>query len=219
MKRVLLFTFFIIIPFISNGQSDFVKREDGAELFYSTYDENGDLIYTFCQKIVSSIGDFKNGEIVFKYNYFDSKDEPMFKGKSVVITALSKDGVTSASIDDFKMAFNIESIMIKGDVSSIPSSLSIGGSIGNSELKLHIKNFTANIYMYDRKVVAIEELNTLCGTINCYKLTEWQRQRRIGRTMVNKIITWYSLGIGVVKQEVYDSDGKLLTVTNLSKIV
>ena len=68
-------------------------------------------------------------------------------------------------------------------------------------------NITMNIS--NRKVDAVESITTPAGTFECYKIS-YDVAMKMMMNMKSKGVEWYAKGVGLVKNETYSSDGKLL---------
>jgi hypothetical protein len=65
------------------------------------------------------------------------------------------------------------------------------------------------IKIYDRKVVAQEDVTTPAGTFKCYKMTSTIETKTMF-SMVAKSTEWIALKVGIVRSETYDKNGKLM---------
>ncbi len=103
----------------------------------------------------------------------------------------------------------------------LPLNLTVGEKLPDEEMtKMTIRiygmmSMTVTITMSNknRKVEAIEDLETPAGTFNCYKisyemetLTDMEMRKDKSKT---KIVEWLSPEVGTVKQEQYSERGKL----------
>ena len=88
-------------------------------------------------------------------------------------------------------------------------------------------SFNTQTDIFDRKVETIEEITTMAGTFECYKITfhasvskitpnkKSSKKENIGNSAT---ISWYATNIGLVKQEEYDGDGNLSSYMVLTNI-
>ena len=66
-----------------------------------------------------------------------------------------------------------------------------------------------NISISNRKVEAAENLTTPAGTFECYKIS-CDVAIKMMINVKTKSIEWYAKGVGMVKSESYNTDGKLM---------
>jgi hypothetical protein len=78
-----------------------------------------------------------------------------------------------------------------------------------------IMNMTINVS--NRKVEAVENLTTPAGTFECYKIS-FDVATKMMINVKSKGVEWFAKGIGMVKNETYDSNGKLLGSNVLTSI-
>ena len=70
----------------------------------------------------------------------------------------------------------------------------------------------------NRKVEAIENVTVKAGTFKAYKFTSDVNSSTMGINVKAKNIDWYVKGIGAVKTESYDKNGKLQSRTELVEL-
>lgn len=65
------------------------------------------------------------------------------------------------------------------------------------------------VKMVDRKVEGFEEVNTPAGTFECVKISQVTETQMMGFNRSSKSISWMAKGIGTIKTENYNPNGKL----------
>jgi len=70
----------------------------------------------------------------------------------------------------------------------------------------------------NRKLEAIEDISVKGGTFKCYKFTSDVTSTAMGMKMNLKNTDWYSKGIGIVRTESYDKNGKLQSHMELIEV-
>ena len=63
-----------------------------------------------------------------------------------------------------------------------------------------------------------EQISTTAGKFNCIKISYLKRTKVVVKTTTSRVIEWYAKGIGLVKSETYDMDGKIDGKTLLVKV-
>jgi hypothetical protein len=76
-------------------------------------------------------------------------------------------------------------------------------------------NMTVDIT--NRKVNAKESITTPAGTFNCYAISS-NSETKMGLKMMFEIKEWVAEGMGVIKSETYNKNGKLMGYTELTSI-
>lgn len=102
---------------------------------------------------------------------------------------------------------------ISGTNIVLPNTLSVGDELPDAEMIMKIDmggvNMTMEVSMIDRKVVAEESLTTPAGTFDCYVI-EYTTKTKMGMARTGKAKQWIAKGVGLVKQEDYNRNGRVL---------
>lgn len=118
------------------------------------------------------------------------------------------------------MAESGMSIDVTGDQLDLPSDLEVGQKLKDVSYTVKMTMGTVTLMnrtftVKDRKVESRENLTTPAGTFDCYKvtfITEDEKDRD------QKSSVWYAKDAGMIKNENYNDDGKLITRQVLIKI-
>ena len=96
----------------------------------------------------------------------------------------------------------------------------MGQELPDAELLLTMSmasvNMKMTVNMINRKVIAKEKVTTPAGTFDCFVLNN-ETEVNLGMKMKMSSKEWLSKGVGVVKTEEYDDNGKLLSKSVLTK--
>jgi hypothetical protein len=112
-------------------------------------------------------------------------------------------------------------VEITGDAMEFPMELTPGQTLpdGSMEMKTSLngmKIMGIKLSITNRKVAGTETITTPAGTFECIKMTQDTDMQAILKMNV-KSVTWYAKGVGMVKTENYDKNGKLEGSTVLTK--
>lgn len=140
-------------------------------------------------------------------------------------SALYSSEFEKMSAGDMKVDVNIEAQQLQ-----MPLSLSVGQTLADEDVTkttikmtgvMNMTFYTTTSYK-NRKVEAIEDVNTPAGTFNCFKISyDLEVNMDMGmmkQGSAQKMIEWLSPEIGMVKTEQYDKKGKLSSSTVLSEV-
>lgn len=113
-------------------------------------------------------------------------------------------------------------ITIEDAVAVIPNKLTIGDKLENTVMSINIAseviNMKITVTISDRVVIGKETITTPAGTYNCMIMTSTTTMK-MGEMMI--VVTsskeWLSKGVGNVRTESFDKNGKLDTYTLLTK--
>jgi len=120
-----------------------------------------------------------------------------------------KNFIDQATMESFE---GMEVTMDATDL-AFPGDLSVGQALpdGNISLRVSSSGMTVMnmvIKVYDRKVVAMEDITTPAGTFSCYKMTSTVETKNMF-TIIAKTTDWMARNVGTVKSESYDKNGAL----------
>jgi antitoxin component YwqK of YwqJK toxin-antitoxin module len=110
---------------------------------------------------------------------------------------------------------------VTGDAMEFPNMLTPGQTLpdGHMEMKASMngmKLMTIKLFISNRKVEGTETVTTPAGSFECVKMTQDTEMQSIFK-MNARTTTWYAKGVGMVKTENYDKNGKLDGTTVLTK--
>lgn len=132
---------------------------------------------------------------------------------------------------DFKSIMNPElfaqykdmEMELTGTNIDIPNNLSVGQSLKDADMVMTVKmaglNMEMNMKLLNRKVDDKESITTSAGTFDCYVIS-YTIEFKMGIKQTNTAKDWIAEGVGMVKSETYNKNGKLMgysELTNLTK--
>lgn len=191
-------------------QSGFCPITKGMYLEYVNYDADGHKTGSYVIYVKDVSGNLTDGKVTFDQYFYDEDGEPVFSGDNNVpmtVIVCGSDGTVS-QMKDVGRVMKIQDVMSKGDASSLPSDLSVGMSVPDGKIKVHVGSISASISTTGRVVVDQKDISVQAGTFSCYLVKEDQETKAVW-TKVDKVETWYAKGIGCVRQKVYDKKGRL----------
>lgn len=227
-----LFKFLIFAFAISFANSNYAQdcemyfpQKEGTIATRKNFDKKDKLTQTQKQKIVSKTTTGSVTTIAYETQTFDNKNKLEFTVQSEVRCENGVFYFDMKGMMDPKSMQNYKESEVKITASDLemPSNPQVGQTLkdGNFTVTMANPNPMFNMDMivkvYNRKVEAIEDITTEAGTFSCVKITYDVEIKSIF-TMKTKATEWISKNVGSVKQESYDSNGKLLGYSVLSSI-
>jgi len=226
MKRLILFTVIVLFGITLFAQETFFPTKEGTVLIYQSFDKKGKATkgvrYTI-EKV-----NIRGNDLDIKYlcEALGAKDDLVYKEE---ITIYQKENVISFDMSGFlnKAAFQQNGqipaeIKITGNSMQIPVNAEPGMTMPDANVAMSMKMGFINMKMSadvtNRKVEAVEDITVKAGTFKCYKFTSDVSVTAMGINVKTKNTDWYAKGIGTVKTEAYDKNGKLQSVTELVDI-
>lgn len=117
-------------------------------------------------------------------------------------------------------------VTVEGDFITIPDNLQAGQTLpdGSGKVTISMSNGAMNITMdmtiTDRKVDKAETLDTPAGSFDTFKISQTtivkMNMMGMNKTTESASATWYSKGVGMVKNESYNKKGDLMGYTLLT---
>lgn len=226
MKKVFLLSAMILIGIISKAQEIFFPTKEGTVLVYKSFDkkdkETSKVQYTI-RNVKINGGDI---DITYLIESIDPKDKLVFKEE---ITIHQKGGKLYFDMSNFvnKAAFQQEGeipaeIQVTGNNMEVPSNPKPGDVLPDANVEMAMKlgfvNMKMSALVTNRKVEAIEDITVKAGTFKGYKFSSEVNSSMMGIKVNSKNIEWYAKGIGIVRTESYDKNGKLQSYTELIEV-
>lgn len=204
-------------------ENGYLAFKEGVSMELTHYDKKGKPSAITKQEIVS-VASIDNG---FKATVeMENTDE---KGKNPGSGSYDITCKGSTMFIDMRSMLNPEAtagmkdmeMEISGDAMEFPNDLSPGQNLpdGKMEMKASMNGMalmTMKFSITNRKVEAAESVTTPAGTFDCIKMTQETEVQSIFK-MKSKTATWYAKGVGMVKTENYDKNGKVEGSSVLTK--
>ena len=108
-------------------------------------------------------------------------------------------------------------IDISGEVRGIPR-YPVIGALPDYEFVFKLSFVTMTVKGTERKITGKEKLTTPAGTFDCFIMEETVTTKAMMQKEVEKTVSWYAYGVGLVKENTYDKKGKLVSTTLLNSI-
>lgn len=229
MKIKFLFCFIFLygtsLMLGQNACSKYYPMEEGSTFQYTMYDKK-DKVEGVTDYVVSNVeNDGGNTMATMKLTYTDDK------GKNVIESDYNITCTGNGVKIDYESLFPSEmkkqyedmgmDMVITGTDIEIPNDLSAGQTLDDANLSVTMDmgamKMKINVDTFDRKVEKIESVTTPAGTFDCYLITEKSKSKVMMANveMSNKV--WISEGVGMIKQESYGKNGKLMSRMELTK--
>ncbi|MDR0295060.1 MAG: hypothetical protein LBH91_02560 [Prevotellaceae bacterium] len=99
---------------------------------------------------------------------------------------------------------------ITGMPMKLPGDIKPGWVLRNADVTMTMGRGTMKMMtMTEGKCLAIEDVKVLAGTFNSHKITQIVACTEMNIITTTRIVSWYALGIGIVKNETYNDKDKL----------
>ena len=157
---------------------------------------------------------FKDGEFTIDMNAFFEAD---VLGE-LIDAAAGAEGIDASDEEKKKAIEEMRKLIeISGEVRGIPR-YPVIGALPDYEFVFKFSVMSISVKGTERKITGKEKLTTPAGTFDCFILEETVTTKAMMQKDVEKTVSWYAYGVGLVKENTYDKKGKLVTTTLLNSI-
>lgn len=223
MKKLFLLTGLILFGMTLSAQETFFPTKEGTVLTYKSFDKKGKETSGVKYTIKNVKGSGDNIDITYKIESFDAKEEMVYTDE---VTIQQRGDKIYFNMGNFlnKAAFQQNgeipaTVEITGNSMEIPVNAEAGQILPDASVTMSMKmgfvsmKMSANVT--NRKVEGWEDLTIKAGTFKCCKFSSDVNATVLGMNIKSKNTDWYARGIGMVKTESYDKNGKLQSTTEL----
>lgn len=229
MKITFLFSFVFLygtsVLFSQNACSKYYPMEEGSTFQYTMYDKK-DKVEGVTDYVVSKVeNDGGNTMATMKLTYTDDKGKNVLESDYNITCTGNGVKIDYESLFPSEMKKQYEDMgmdmEITGTDIEIPNDLSAGQTLDDANVSVSMDmgamKMKINVDTFDRKVEKMESVTTPAGTFDCYLITEKSKSKVMMANieMSNKV--WISEGVGMIKQESYGKNGKLMSRMELTK--
>lgn len=222
ISSLLLFAFSLVMLPDATAQDCrfFYPTQVGTTLDYTYYNKKGREESYQTQKITDN--KTVNGATVVTIEATSTTGKKKDEAVSTTFDVKCENGKFYINMNDFASSVNYEQyegnpdvdVTVDSDDMYYPSDLSVGQTLPDGKIEIAVKAngmkmFGSTITVKDRKVEAKETIETPAGTFECLKVTSTVVTKSV-MSMESHTTQWLAEGIGVVKTENRNKNGKLV---------
>lgn len=230
-QSFLVFLFFIpVLTSFSQDCANHTQFKQGTAITTTSYNEK-DKVQGSTKATCISVS--TNGESIISNMKAESFDK---NGKEQAVTDFTMTCNKGVILMDMKMSVPQQSasqyknmeMKIDGENLEFPTSLSVGQKLKDGKATMTFTSagmpmtIVTEINTKDRKVEAKENITTPAGIYECYKISSdiESTSNIMGKsfTVNMKSVQWYNAGVGAVRSEDYDKDGKMSGYSLITEI-
>lgn len=199
----------------------FFPLDEGAIMTYQNFDGKDKLNSTDLYEIKAVEEAASTVNIKIHATSLDKKGKEVYSDDFVYTCANGSFDMSIESMLSNEMMEGMEGIEMTATSTnlSFPSNLAVGQNLPDAELVLAANGMEMMKFnIVDRKVLAIETMETTAGSFECYKISTTTKSKIAFMNMTVTTVEWIAENVGVVRSETYDKSGKLETYRVLSEI-
>ena len=243
MTCVIAFVFSSGMNAYAQDKVFFVPEPETARWSYLEMDGSGATTATMVYSVDSMVGDAVNGTAKVKFEragkqsseetlgsfiYYKFKDgeftidmNAFFEADvlgELIDAAAGAEGIEASDEEKKKAIEEMRKLIeISGEVRGIPR-YPVIGALPDYEFVFKFSFVTMTVKGTERKISGKERLTTPAGTFDCFIMEETVTTKAMMQKEVEKTVSWYAYGVGLVKENTYDKKGKLVSTTLLNSI-
>ena len=219
MKHLLTTTLilFTLSMFGQTNCSTYYPFEEGMSLEYQLKNKKGKEEGAMKYTVTTS----DNQSATINQEIFDKKGKSLLSNEFDMTCSGNSVTIDFESLLSGDLLQQIESMdtELSGTDVVLPNELEVGQELPDASISMSMNmagiKMNSNMNITNRKVVDMETITTPAGTFDCVVIT----QNSSGKMMVNinsSQKTWLAEGVGMVKSEDYNKNGKLQQTTLLT---
>ncbi|MFC4633871.1 hypothetical protein ACFO3O_08130 [Dokdonia ponticola] len=218
---IILIVLFITTPLLAqNNCSKYYASKPGRKLIHKVYDKRERHSMTTEYNVESA----NASGIQMNFNLWDKRGEHITGGKLALgcnnrTTYLAPESIMTDLLSQYE---DMEYTVTTTDRLAIPNHLEIGQNLPDASASINLNaqilaiNF--DIVLSNRKVIRKEQIETPAGIFDCFVITYDNEMRGSLASRNYKCTDWIAEGIGMVKQETYKENGRLMSRSLLNEV-
>lgn len=219
--NTIIFCLFTVFGYSQSGCSKYYPMKEGTSFQYTNYDKKGKVSGYLDYKVSNVHDSGGNTTATFEISMKDKKEEHIMDSSYDISCNGSGVIIDYKSMSNAQMLKQFENFEyeISGTDIDLPNNLSVGQKLkdGNMNMKISMGiTMEMKVTIKDREIVGKETITTPAGTFECYIMTS-TLEIDMMKIMESSSKQWIAEGVGMVKQESYDKNGKLTNNTMLTK--
>lgn len=209
MKKMLA-SILILMSLPLPAQKRAFPTREGFEAMYEVFDAKNQKMASYTLILRNISGNEENGSLDMVYLPCDEAGKLLFsKPSEYVMGIVRTDGQTLACMPDLGRLLKMQKLLPAGDAGSVPRHMAVGESLPVSTMDVQAGKVKCLITVSDKKVLEHGRVTVPAGTFDCFLVYEKTANKNPIATDVCTSKTWYCVGVGIVKQVVYDSKGRV----------
>lgn len=225
MKQKLLFIgilFLFVFPVAGQNCSKYYPMEEGTSMEYTSYNGKGKIQGTISYTVTNVVDTGGTTSATMVMNYNDDKGKEAFSSEFTYSCNGNTVTIDYQSLMSNQMLqqFGGMEMELSGTDIELPNDLAVGQELPDANMSMKMSmsgmNMTSTMDMINRKVEKQETITTPAGTFECFVIYSDNKSKMMmaNQNYPNRI--WLAEGIGMVKQESFNKNGKLMSSTVLT---
>ncbi|QLG45937.1 TapB family protein [Costertonia aggregata] len=226
MKSLISHVFALMVGIcISNAQSDcsqYYPLEEGATFEYTSYGKKDKVETVANYEIVEVTNSGATTKAIMDITMKDHKGKEIYNTEYRFSCTENKVMIDYESLIPASMleGYKDMEMEISGTDIELPNNLSVGQELEDANVAVKISmggmNMNMSVDQINRKVEKQESVTTPAGTFDCMVITNDTKSKMMMANQTFSSRLWLAEGVGMVKQETFNKNGKLMGSTVLT---
>ena len=202
--------------------SKYYPMAEGTILEYSTYNGNGKSQGTISYTVTNVIDEGSSTSATMSMKYLDDKGKEAFNTEFTYTCSGNTVKIDYQSLMSNQMLHQFEDMEMElsGTDIELPNDLAVGQELPDANMAMKISmsaiNMNSQVDMVNRKVEKQETITTPAGTFDCFVIYSENESKMMMANQSFPSRLWLAEGFGMVKQESYNKNGKIMSSTVLT---
>ena len=227
MKLKLIFIGMLLLlalPVTGQNCSKYYPMEEGITLEYTSYDGKGKTQGSVSYNVTDVIDDSSTSSATMIMKYMDDKGKEAFTSeftyscKGNIVTIDYESLMSNQMLEQFS---DME-MEISGTDIELPNDLEVGMELPDANVIMKMSmsgiNMNSQVDMINRKVEKQERITTPAGTFDCFVIYSENQSKMMMTSQNFPSRLWLAEDVGMVRQETYNKNGKLMSSTELTSL-
>jgi len=210
------------LPVTGQNCSKYYPMAEGTILEYSTYNGNGKSQGTISYTVTNVIDEGSSTSATMSMKYLDDKGKEAFNTEFTYTCSGNTVKIDYQSLMSNQMLHQFEDMEMElsGTDIELPNDLAVGQELPDANMAMKISmsgiNMNSQVDMVNRKVEKQETITTPAGTFDCFVIYSENESKMMMANQSFPSRLWLAEGFGMVKQESYNKNGKIMSSTVLT---
>lgn len=211
------------LGFSQSACSKYYPFKEGATFTYTNYNKKGNPSGDVNYKVTNVRKEGGNEVMTMTVDLKDKKGNDSMEFAYDITCDGNGVSIDFNSLGNMGMLQQFENMEteITGTNMILPNDLSVGQKLPDSSMNMKISmgiTMEVNVQIINREIIAKEKMTTAAGTFDCYVLQATTAMDMMGRNMTSTTKSWFSEGVGMVKQVTKGEGGKMDSSSELTKL-
>ncbi|MCQ2172977.1 MAG: DUF3108 domain-containing protein [Bacteroidales bacterium] len=222
-KLCTLLLAFGLAAFPLNAAQPFFCSSQGRVLNYVRRGPDGGKVRWKYSVTFDRISKGPSGSAVeYTYDFRKPGGAQMYGGPIALHAQIAENGdvtldLAATMLSIFRNMFPRSSFSSEGGRTVLPADLAPGHTLPDASAEVRVGALRYNVVVTERKVLREERLTTPAGEFDCVVVSEHKVESGM-RSREVRTLTWYARGVGEVRHDTMDKNGKLQTSEVLESI-